>query len=105
MAKNRINRFYRLKQNGAVLLDECTGVPSDLPLPGQEMLKSEEINELNYHISRLSALHRNVIIMFCLRDMSVADIAKELGVPEGTVKSRLHDARTEIKKGMKENMN
>lgn len=105
MAKNRINRFYRLKQNGAVLLDEYTSVPSDLPLPEQEMLKSEEINELNYHISRLSALHRNVIIMFYLRDMSVADIAKELGVPEGTVKSRLHDARTEIKKGMKENMN
>ncbi len=105
MAKNRLNRFYRLKQNGAVLLDEYINVPSESPALDSEMLKSEEINELNYHISRLSSLHRNVIIMYYLREMSVSDIAKELSVPEGTVKRRLYDARTEIKKGMEENMN
>lgn len=103
MAKNRINRFYRLKQHGAVLLEEYVNVPSESPDLDSEMLKSEEINELNYNISRLSELHRNVIIMYYLREMSVADIALELGVAEGTVKRRLFDARNDIKKGM-ENM-
>ncbi len=100
MARNRINRFYRLKQNGAVLLEKNMNLQSESPEIDSEMLKSEEINELNYQISRLSNLHRNVIIMYYLREMSVADIAKELKVPAGTVKRRLFDARNDIKKGM-----
>ncbi len=102
MAKNRINRFYRMKQNGAVLIDEYINVPSFEPEIDSNILAEEEISKLNYNISRLSNLHRNVIIMYYLREMSVPDIAKELRVPEGTVKRRLFDARTDIKKGMEE---
>ncbi len=100
MAENRINRFYRMKQNGAVLLDKYLNVPAVEPEIDSNILAEEEISRLNYNISRLSELHRNVIIMYYLREMSVQDIAKELGVPEGTVKRRLFDARTDIKKGM-----
>lgn len=102
MAKNRISRFYRIKQNGAVLIDEYINVPSFEPEIDSNILAEEEVNKLNYSISRLSNLHRNVIIMYYLREMSVSDIAKELGVPEGTVKRRLFDARTDIKKGMED---
>ena len=34
--------------------------------------------------------------------MKISDIARELDVPEGTVKGRLHDAKSEIKKGIHE---
>ena len=34
--------------------------------------------------------------------MKISDIARELDVPGGTVKGRLHDAKSEIKKGIHE---
>ncbi|MCL2404064.1 MAG: RNA polymerase sigma factor [Defluviitaleaceae bacterium] len=62
------------------------------------VLASEEIHELNYAISRLSAQHREIVIMFYLKEMKVSDIAGVLDIPAGTVKRRLFDARTNIKK-------
>lgn len=105
MARNRISRFYRLKQHGAVLLDEYINVPYEALELDSELLKQEQISELNYNISRLSSLHRSVIIMHYLQNMSVSDIAKELDIPIGSVKRRLYDARNDIKKGMENMMN
>ena len=36
---------------------------------------------------------REVIILFEFEELSCEQIAKKTGVPEGTVKSRLHSAR------------
>ena len=102
MARNKISAFYRMKKNGALLIDEFVDIPSSEPELDSELLKAEEISELNYHISRLSHLHRSVIIMYYLQKMSVEEIARQLDVPEGTVKRRLFDARKDIKKGFEE---
>jgi RNA polymerase sigma-70 factor (ECF subfamily) len=42
---------------------------------------------------RLTAGQREVLALHYFADLSVADIASELGVPEGTVKTRLKRAR------------
>ena len=44
-------------------------------------------------LGRLDAAHRTVVVLHYLADRSVADIAHELGVPEGTVKTRLARGR------------
>ena len=36
--------------------------------------------------------------MLYLENLSIAEISEVLGIPEGTVKSRLHKARTDLKK-------
>jgi len=41
---------------------------------------------------RLSVEHREVVVMHEIEEMTYAQIAEILGVPEGTVKSRLHHA-------------
>ncbi len=51
-------------------------------------------------VAFLGKLHREVIVRHYLRGESVRQIAMELGVPEGTVKRRLHDGREELKKGI-----
>ncbi len=48
-------------------------------------------------VDSLSKEHRKVIILFEFEGYSIEDIAKRLGVPEGTVKSRLFNARKILK--------
>ena len=44
-------------------------------------------------LAKLDLPHRTVVVLHYLADRSVADIALELGVPEGTIKSRLARGR------------
>ncbi len=48
-------------------------------------------------IARLSALYREVVFRHYMRGESVESIARALGVPAGTVKSRLFDGRSHMK--------
>lgn len=45
--------------------------------------------------------HREVLVLRELAGMSYAQIAQTLGVPQGTVESRLHRARNELRHRMK----
>ena len=49
-------------------------------------------------ISSLDDDHRMVVVLHHLEGLDVHDIAKTLGVPEGTVKSRLARAREQLKR-------
>lgn len=51
-------------------------------------------------ISRLASIHREVIVRHYMNGESVCDIAHALNIPEGTVKSRLHSGREQMKKGI-----
>jgi|GEM_PF-620140 len=68
--------------------------------PEEYYINSEEAVELSRAISRLSSLHREIIILYYLQEKSIPEIAKLLSIPEGTVKSRLYDARQKIKRRM-----
>lgn len=46
----------------------------------------------------LSVSHREVIVLHVLEENSVSEIAAALGISEGTVKSRLHHARENLKR-------
>lgn len=48
-------------------------------------------------VNSLSKEHRKVIIMFEFEGYSIEEIAKRLNIPEGTVKSRLFNARKILK--------
>ncbi len=52
-------------------------------------------------IARLSAEHRDVVVLRELEQLSYEDIAAVLGIPRGTVESRLHRARSELRESLK----
>jgi RNA polymerase sigma factor (sigma-70 family) len=54
--------------------------------------------ELVHHaLARIGWAEREVLTLLFLEDLSVAQIAEVIGVPPGTVKSRLHRGRAELR--------
>lgn len=66
--------------------------------PEDAMLKDEELARLAQAIRELSPKHQAVVVLYFLNDMRIADVAEVVGVPEGTVKSRLHHAVRALRK-------
>lgn len=58
--------------------------------------------DLTRAVAKLPDRHREVIVLHYLCDLSVDDVAQELGVPSGTVKSRLSRARDELARLMED---
>jgi RNA polymerase sigma-70 factor, ECF subfamily len=54
-------------------------------------------DELERAFDRLSADQRAVLVLMYYRDQSIPEIAVELGISPGTVKSRLHYARAAMR--------
>ena len=59
----------------------------------------DEREALERRLAGLSEIERDVLRRFHARAESVREIAKSLGVPEGTVKSHLHRARQKLAQG------
>lgn len=49
-------------------------------------------------LQTLSAEHREVLTLREMQGLSYAEIAEELNVPQGTVESRIHRARAEVRR-------
>ncbi|MCL2840886.1 MAG: sigma-70 family RNA polymerase sigma factor [Defluviitaleaceae bacterium] len=67
-------------------------------LPETYLETKEQRNYLVAYIDALSEPYRIVILMFYYSGFSISQIAKTLGVNEGTVKTRLSRARATLKK-------
>lgn len=58
------------------------------PMPG---------HDLDWALDHLSPIHREVVVLSVVDQLSHREIAEILGVPEGTVKSRRHHALKELR--------
>jgi len=72
----------------------------DSPSVIDEMIHSEELALLRRELALISSEYRNIVVAYYIQDIRVDDIAKALGLPKGTVTSRLHRARKILKEGM-----
>lgn len=81
-----VSRWRRLRR-GRELTAQGLRAPRD------PLADSETRLDLLDVLQRLPLDQRRVIVLHYFADRSVAQIAAEIGVPEGTVKSRLHRAR------------
>lgn len=70
---------------------------SEYVKPGAALERTEDELRLNAAIAKLSAEHREVLLMKDIDGLKYEDIAEVLGVPIGTIRSRLHRARLELR--------
>ncbi len=71
--------------------------PSETNRPGYALEMAEEERRVHAALQKLSTEHRAVLIMKDMEGMKYDAIADVLGVPVGTVRSRLHRARLEMR--------
>jgi RNA polymerase sigma factor (sigma-70 family) len=70
--------------------------------PVREVDLSELQHRLNEAMMKLSVEHRAVVTMFDIQGMAHAEIAKILGIPEATVRSRLFYAHRQLQNYLEE---
>jgi RNA polymerase sigma-70 factor (ECF subfamily) len=70
---------------------------SEFARPGSALERLEEDAQLMAALARLSPEHRAVLVLKDLEGQRYEDIAAVLDVPIGTVRSRLHRARLELR--------
>ncbi len=71
-------------------------------IPDDSSLNLAEYFELRGIVADLPKKLRTVLILKSFKDYSLKEIADMLGIPEGTVKSRLHNAKSIIKRRLGE---
>lgn len=96
LVKIAVNCAYaqRRRQGKIVYLDDLPQEPA-----AQEPPRFDGLWEA---VSALPRERRVAVVLFYYEDMSVEQIAKCLGVPQGTVKSRLSRARKQLKEMLQE---
>lgn len=64
--------------------------------PIDKVLEAERHDQLLSQILKLHSHHRTVIVLYYFQEMSIEEISRMLELKEGTVKSRLFHARTQL---------
>ena len=65
--------------------------------PEKRLEHSDEVRELQDGLNQLSDEHRNILVLREINGMSYEDISELLDMPIGTVRSRLHRARLQLR--------
>ena len=102
VAHNALNNYYRDSAKNVIgaSLDDMAEVLADPACFEADDGTAETILRLQNEIAYLSKTQRRIIIAYYFENRRQADIAKELGIPLGTVKWHLFEAKKELKKGM-----
>jgi len=95
----RFRRTARRRREAPDELDQ-SHVPDSRPGPDGVALEREARRQLAKVLDGMAPAKRAVLVMFELERLSTAQIAAELGVPAGTVYSRLSAARAEFERAV-----
>jgi RNA polymerase sigma-70 factor (ECF subfamily) len=95
IALNICREYVRRERD--TLGDEVLAAVPDASLdPLQRLEREERIRRVRAAVRALTPQHRLVLRLRDGEDMSYQEIARALGVPVGTVRSRLHNARVAL---------
>jgi len=70
--------------------------------PDARLLREERVAELRTALDALSAEHRTILVLREIENCDYDEIASLLAIPVGTVRSRLHRARLELRRQLVE---
>jgi RNA polymerase sigma-70 factor (ECF subfamily) len=68
--------------------------------PEETLLKSEKEAAIWKSLNQLDERHRTVVVLRYFHELSIAEISEILSVNEGTIHSRLHNAREKLRNAL-----
>ena len=90
-------RVYRVLRRSRIPAEPLTdAVPVNVSAL-DDMITTEELAALGEELAELSPPHREVLLLRFVEDFSYEEIAHATGVPVGTVRSRLHHAKSALR--------
>lgn len=93
--KHRATVRIETLTNGNIRLDPLD--PSAASRPEHALEQAEQQSRVRQALARLSPEHRAVLVMKEIDGMKYEEMAETLQVPIGTIRSRLHRARMELR--------
>ena len=96
IARRQAQSKLRRRPQGAVDIDRLLGAPAPGPTPEEQALAGAALERLVVAIGRLGTLQREIVVLAFVHQLSYAEMAELLGVPIGTVRSRLAGARSQL---------
>lgn len=78
--------------------DTVLELPSSEQSVEDQMISREEKDLVRHAVERLPEKYRIPILLFYMEELKIAEIAEILGIPQGTVKSRLYKAKKVLEK-------
>jgi RNA polymerase sigma-70 factor (ECF subfamily) len=92
-----IVRNEAFRQHARVRPDPTSTIEFSEGAEDERVLAAVELSDLHAALERLSDRDRELLEMKYEQDLTQATIARRLGIPEGTVKVRLHRARNKLR--------
>jgi RNA polymerase sigma-70 factor (ECF subfamily) len=94
------HRLHTIEE-GEMAGDGIAGLPgTDDPVQDHERL--ERMTQLDLALAKLSDEHRTIVLLHDTEGYKLTEIQELMGVPVGTIKSRLHRARARLRKILSE---
>lgn len=81
--------------------DEAPELSAEEPSPDEQLLAQERAELVREAVRRLPETHRAVVLLREYEGLKLGEIAAVLGIPEGTVKSRLADSLARLARQLK----
>lgn len=97
IARNQFLQSVRRRRPEEALPEGYTEAASDEPSAETELLTSEREGRLRSAVSRLEPALQEAVGLHYFQDLSLREVSEVLGVPTGTVKSRLNRALNELR--------
>ena len=97
IARRRAHDALRRRAIRAVASDELDALPAPDPEPESLAIAGADRDALRAALARLRPLHREVLVLNFVQELPYRNIAAVLGVPIGTVMSRLHHAKRALR--------
>lgn len=94
----RYKAIDRLRRRREEPLDEAAAarIADEAETPEEALVRADRAARLRTLIAGLAPIHREVLDLVYYQEQSVAEAARVLGVPEGTVKTRMFAARKQL---------
>jgi len=95
IVRSQCNRILRKQKER--LQPELPEQPANAPSPLQQVGRDERTAQVRAALAALPPVNRQSAELYYLAELKCAEIATRLDVPTGTVKRRLHDARSQLR--------